>query len=93
MIEYGYVNSVDVSNTFLVTWRQAKPILCWRLTLEKPKFEPVTITLTPVEKEMLEDLMAWRHPTDGRVISMTIRECIREAHEREKAAREQKGRE
>lgn len=42
----------------------------------------VTITLTDVERQMLEDLMRWRHPTDGHVISMTIRECIRETWRR-----------
>lgn len=59
--------------------------------MEKQTFEPLTISLTPTSRAMLEDLMRWRHPDAGRVISQTIRECIREAWEREKTAREEQG--
>jgi hypothetical protein len=55
---------------------------------DEKRFEPVTISLTATERQMLEDLIRWRHPSDGRVLSMTIRECIREVYEREKAARD-----
>lgn len=58
---------------------------------DSKRFESITITITAVERAMLDELMTWWHPTDGRVISMTIRECIRETHKREKAERKRMG--
>lgn len=48
----------------------------------------VTYTLSEREVGMLEQLVQWRHPTDPKAASLTIRECIRETYAREKAARE-----
>lgn len=56
----------------------------------KRQFLTMTITVTDVEKRMLDDLMAWRHPTDGRVVSLTLRECIRETWAREAEKRGQR---
>ncbi|HET9109692.1 MAG TPA: hypothetical protein VFN78_02590 [Ktedonobacterales bacterium] len=53
-----------------------------------PKMRPVSWTVSEVEIEMLEQLIQWRHPTDPKAASMTVRECIRETYEREKAERE-----
>lgn len=58
------------------------------MTAEPPKMRPMTYTLSGRELEMLEQLVAWRHPTDPKAASMTVRECIRETYEREKAERE-----
>lgn len=52
------------------------------------RFEPLTITITPTDRRMLDELLAWWYPDDGRVLSMTLRRCIRETYEREKALRE-----
>jgi hypothetical protein len=55
------------------------------------KMRAVTYTMSDRELEMLEQLIQWRHPTDPKAASMTVRECIRDAYEREKAAREGSG--
>lgn len=54
------------------------------------RFEPLTITITPADRRMLEELLSWWYPDDGRVLSMTIRRCIRETYEREKTQRDQR---
>jgi hypothetical protein len=58
---------------------------------DPPKMRSVTYTLSEAELEMLEQLVKWRHPTDPKAASMTVRECIREAYEHEKAEREMTG--
>ena len=55
---------------------------------DSKRFEPLTISITSSDRKMLDELLAWWYPDDGRVLSMTIRRCIREAHEREKAKHE-----
>lgn len=52
-----------------------------------PKMRPMTYTLSEQELEMLEQLIRWRHPTDPKAASMTVRECIRETYERERVER------
>ena len=56
-----------------------------------PKMRPVTYTISEADVEMLEQLIRWRHPNDPKPASMTIRECIRETYEREKAKQEGTG--
>lgn len=50
---------------------------------DAPKMRAQTYTLSEVEVEMLAHLVKWRHPTDPKAASMTVRELIREAFERE----------
>lgn len=56
-----------------------------------PKMRSMTWTVSETELQMLEQLIRWRHPTDPKAASMTVRECIRETYEREKAIREGSG--
>ena len=58
---------------------------------DSPKMRTMTYTLSDIELGMLEQLVQWRHPTDPKAASMTVRECIRETYEREKAQREGSG--
>lgn len=43
----------------------------------------VTYTLSELELRMLDQLIRWRHATDPKAASQTIRECIRETYRRE----------
>lgn len=58
---------------------------------DNKRFEPLAITITPSDRRLLDELLAWWYPEDGRVLSMTIRRCIRETHERERIKRERSG--
>ena len=53
---------------------------------DPPKMRAVTYTLSEADLERLAHLIAWRHPDDPKAASMTVRECIREAYERERGA-------
>ena len=55
---------------------------------DPPKMRSVSYTLSESDVEMLVQLVAWRHPNDPKAVSMTVRELIREAYEREKRERE-----
>lgn len=58
---------------------------------DSPKMRSVTYTLSETELDMLKQLVAWRHPTDPKAASLTLRELIRETHERERQKRERSG--
>ena len=61
------------------------------LMSDPPRMRAVSYTLSEADLERLAHLIAWRHPDDPKAASMTIRELIREAYERERAAREERG--
>ena len=51
----------------------------------------VTFTLSRYDIELLHEIARWRHEHDPRAASLTVRELIREAHERERQKRERSG--
>lgn len=61
------------------------------LMSDPPRMRAVSYTLSEADLERLAYLIAWRHPDDPKAASMTIRELIREAYERERLAREAHG--
>ena len=56
------------------------------LMSDPPRMRAVSYTLSEADLKRLAHLVAWRHPDDPKAASMTIRELIREAYERERAA-------
>lgn len=58
---------------------------------DPPKMRSVSYTMSEADLERLAQLVAWLHPDDPRAISITVRECIREKYERERARHEQEG--
>lgn len=56
------------------------------LMSDPPRMRAVSYTLSEADLERLAHLIAWRHPDDPKAASMTIRELIREAYERERQA-------